>query len=202
MQEFDDFDSAQVLCSGALCSSELCCIPSSHGEHERSSVCLTAKTFSSIFSSLSLRPFIFYFFFLFSSSYVLSPLSLLSFLSSLTLLFFFFIFLSYSSSTTLPHLFSSFFPTNRQTGRRERSVQSGVLVSITCLWRTDPGRQLCSCRVNPELRLSGNCAPPLGRSRLRALTLRLLLLQNHLPPLRLLLLPPSHRGWCSSWQHQ
>lgn len=96
---------------------------------------------------------------------------------------------------------SPFFPTNRQTGRRERSVQSGVLVSITCLWRTDPGRQLCSCRVNPELRLSGNRAPTRGRSRLRALTLRLLL-QNHPPPLRLLLLPPSRRGWCSSWQHQ
>lgn len=102
----------------------------------------------------------------------------------------------------LLYLISSppFFPTDRQTGGRERSVQSGVLVSITCLWRTDPGRQLCSCRVNPELRLSGNRAPPRGRSRLRALTLRLLL-QNHLPPLRLLLLPPSRRGWCS-WRHQ
>lgn len=105
----------------------------------------------------------------------------------------------------LPLFFSfSYFLTIKQTDRPERPVQSGVLVLITCPWRTVPGRKLCSCRVNLDLQLSGSRAQPSGRSLLRALTLLLLLpllLQNH-PPTRLLLLLLHPPGWCSSWQHR
>lgn len=99
---------------------------------------------------------------------------------------------------TLPLTFPS--SSYLQTGGQESSVQSEGSFSVTCQWRTDPGWQLCSCRENLEVQLLGNRASPRGHSPLRAPKILPRLLHNRPPPP--LLQPPSHRGWCSAWQHQ
>lgn len=102
------------------------------------------------------------FFLFFSSSSILFPLFivLLPYPPLLPSFIFNFLSLSFATSSVFPTFplsfsflfytflsssFSSFLPlsTDRQTGR--------VLVLVTCLWRTDPGRQFYSCRVNPEV---------------------------------------------------
>lgn len=124
---------------------------------------------------------------------------------ALTSNFLVFPFTSYFWFIVCPPFFFSFIHlrTDKPT-KWEHIVQSKVSVTVTCLWRTFPVRQFCSCRANPELPLWGNRAPPRDRSRHRGPMLPHLL--RNCPPRRLLLrlhrLPPCRWGWCSSWQRR